>query len=378
MRRVDGSLQPFEGGGDEPFLEGVPVGWDEGMAQAPGIVAAGISDRGRASPSTSSEHGAPVKEIARSTEWLGLAGVRARPAASSWRRCSADGTLARAPARRARRHHAPVGADRRSAHGCRGRRARRRLERGARHARGRPSRATSGSRSPTSPPIAPRRRIWDLADRRLDRPRPRAPRRRRRRRLVAGAARSSCCVHAFDGRHRAVPVRPRERRRRPGSTRRRGTIDDARVRPDGRVWFRHTDGERTLPRPRRRRRRADRASRSRRRPGGRSGTGATRTTTARRSTAGSSSPRARARIRSWSSSTADRTGSTRTATCPEVQAYVDAGFLVAMPNYRGSTGYGRAWRDALTGDPGFTDVDDVTAGLRDVLRRDRRRRDRGP
>jgi dipeptidyl aminopeptidase/acylaminoacyl peptidase len=54
---------------------------------------------------------------------------------------------------------------------------------------------------------------------------------------------------------------------------------------------------------------------------------------------------------------------------PEVQAYVDAGFLVAMPNYRGSTGYGRAWRDALTGDPGFTDVDDVTSGLRDLLRR---------
>jgi dipeptidyl aminopeptidase/acylaminoacyl peptidase len=54
---------------------------------------------------------------------------------------------------------------------------------------------------------------------------------------------------------------------------------------------------------------------------------------------------------------------------PEVQAYVDAGFIVAMPNYHGSTGYGRAWRDALTGDPGFTDVDDVTAGLRDLLRR---------
>ena len=54
----------------------------------------------------------------------------------------------------------------------------------------------------------------------------------------------------------------------------------------------------------------------------------------------------------------------------EVQAYVDAGFLVAMPNYRGSTGYGRAWRDALTGDAGFTDVDDVTAGLRDLLQRD--------
>ena len=57
---------------------------------------------------------------------------------------------------------------------------------------------------------------------------------------------------------------------------------------------------------------------------------------------------------------------------PEVQAYVDQGFLVAMPNYRGSTGYGRAWRDALTGDPGFTDVDDVTAGLRDLLQPARR------
>ena len=54
---------------------------------------------------------------------------------------------------------------------------------------------------------------------------------------------------------------------------------------------------------------------------------------------------------------------------PEVQAYVDAGFLVAMPNYRGSSGYGRSWSDALTGDVGFTDVDDVTAGLRDLLGR---------
>jgi dipeptidyl aminopeptidase/acylaminoacyl peptidase len=48
---------------------------------------------------------------------------------------------------------------------------------------------------------------------------------------------------------------------------------------------------------------------------------------------------------------------------------VDAGFAVAMPNYRGSTGYGRAWRDALTGDAGFTDVDDVTAGYRDLVSR---------
>jgi dipeptidyl aminopeptidase/acylaminoacyl peptidase len=54
---------------------------------------------------------------------------------------------------------------------------------------------------------------------------------------------------------------------------------------------------------------------------------------------------------------------------PEAQAYADLGFLVAMVNYRGSTGYGRSWRDALTGDVGFADVDDVTDGLQDLIDR---------
>jgi dipeptidyl aminopeptidase/acylaminoacyl peptidase len=52
---------------------------------------------------------------------------------------------------------------------------------------------------------------------------------------------------------------------------------------------------------------------------------------------------------------------------PDVQAWVDHGFAVAMVNYRGSTGYGVAFRDALIGDPGFPEVEDVVAGLDDLV-----------
>jgi dipeptidyl aminopeptidase/acylaminoacyl peptidase len=46
---------------------------------------------------------------------------------------------------------------------------------------------------------------------------------------------------------------------------------------------------------------------------------------------------------------------------PPVQAWVDHGLCVVMVNYRGSTGYGREWRDALTGNPGFTEMEDINA-----------------
>jgi dipeptidyl aminopeptidase/acylaminoacyl peptidase len=42
-------------------------------------------------------------------------------------------------------------------------------------------------------------------------------------------------------------------------------------------------------------------------------------------------------------------------------AYVDAGYAVVHVNYRGSTGYGSEWRDALTGRPGLTELEDVGA-----------------
>jgi len=48
---------------------------------------------------------------------------------------------------------------------------------------------------------------------------------------------------------------------------------------------------------------------------------------------------------------------------PEIQALVDAGYAVAGVNYRGSTGYGIAFRERLIGDPGFPESEDVVACL---------------
>ncbi|MEI7745187.1 MAG: alpha/beta fold hydrolase [Chloroflexota bacterium] len=54
---------------------------------------------------------------------------------------------------------------------------------------------------------------------------------------------------------------------------------------------------------------------------------------------------------------------------PDIAAHADAGFLVAMVNYRGSEGFGQAWRDALTGNIGFLELEDVLAGLDDLVGR---------
>ncbi|MBV9650025.1 MAG: S9 family peptidase [Pseudonocardiales bacterium] len=41
--------------------------------------------------------------------------------------------------------------------------------------------------------------------------------------------------------------------------------------------------------------------------------------------------------------------------------WLDAGFAVVHVNYRGSTGYGSAWRDAIEGRPGLCELEDVAA-----------------
>jgi dipeptidyl aminopeptidase/acylaminoacyl peptidase len=48
---------------------------------------------------------------------------------------------------------------------------------------------------------------------------------------------------------------------------------------------------------------------------------------------------------------------------PETQAFVDAGYAVGIVNYRGSTGYGVAFREALIGRVCLTESEDILACL---------------
>ncbi len=53
---------------------------------------------------------------------------------------------------------------------------------------------------------------------------------------------------------------------------------------------------------------------------------------------------------------------------PRVQAWVQRGWTVLQPNFRGSTGYGRAYAQALAGHWGDRDVADVAAGIRHAIK----------
>jgi dienelactone hydrolase len=46
---------------------------------------------------------------------------------------------------------------------------------------------------------------------------------------------------------------------------------------------------------------------------------------------------------------------------PPAAAWVDHGFAVVQVNYRGSTGYGSQWRDAIEGHVGLTELEDIKA-----------------
>jgi dipeptidyl aminopeptidase/acylaminoacyl peptidase len=356
--------QAFEGGGAEPLLDGVPVAWNEGIAQAPGIVAVALSERDGAFVVYTSLEGRQPKEIMRSTEWLAIAG--GIEAGTGLAGLSSDGSLLAL-------EHAEHGdlthpslriVDPRTG--------------GVIGERGDGSFAvvaTAWSPVPgdqrlgvsQEPGDRERAGIWDLATDAWTELGDGLPG------DVAVAdwwpdASALLLLHTFEGRDELyrfeLDAGVAHRIDTPT-----GSIAGARVRPDGAVWFGHTDG---IHAPRV----LDDRGREPLTPGG------------------ATAPPGRAfqpwrypneqgqEVHGW---VVEPEGAGPHPVMlfvhggphwlyedkyfPEVQSYVDAGFIVGMPNYRGSTGYGRAWRDALTGDAGFTDVDDVTAGLRDLLRR---------
>ena len=155
---------------------------------------------------------------------------------------------------------------------------------------------------------------------------------------------------------------------------REGSLTGARVRPDGTVWYRLQRGEQPGRRVRDRARGAGpRAAAGRRRRAGRSCPGRTANPQGERVQGWLVEPDG---PKPWPTLIFIHGGPTSVDLdrwSPEVQAYVDMGFCVAMLNYRGSIGFGAAWRDALIGNIGWPEVEDIVVGPRGPPREGHRR-----
>ena len=355
-------VQPFGGGDTSPFLEGVPHGWDGGLAQAPGIVAAGISNEDGFGIYVSLD-GGPAREIHRSSESVLIGSIDQGGYLPGG--LSADGALLCV-------EH--------SEHGDLIHRALRVLDPrtgetvGEQLDEGLSLEARCWSPVPGDQRLAiehegegdERPAIWDLST-------------GERHDLAVDAegpvfafdwwpdATALLLVNRFEGRDRLlrydISTGDQQMLFDHG-----GFIWRARVRPDGSVWLLHELGHR-------RRLVLD-------------DTGS-EVLTLRDSEAPAGQP-----YRSWHFSnphgqqvhgfyvTPDGSGGPYPVVMfvhggptwldtdrwqPDVQALVDAGFAVGMVNYRGSIGYGREWRDSLIGDIGGPELEDVNAGLQDLI-----------
>jgi dipeptidyl aminopeptidase/acylaminoacyl peptidase len=356
-------VQPFDGGDTVPFLDGVPRGWSEGLAQAPGIVAAGISDRDGFTIHVALD-GGPAREVYRSTEAVRIGGIDER----GFRRAglSADGALL-----------------------CLGHAEHGDLMHPALRVIDPRSGETVGDQVDEGTSLVPR--CWSplAGDQRLALEHERGGETRPAVWDVARSERRDLPldlegdVHVEDwwpdgsalllkqlveARHRLYRYELDSGELHAVSTA-PGVVWSARLRPDGRVWLLHEQGH--VPR-----RVLDDAG------------------SEVLALAGEPAPDAQP-YESWhfSNPSGDRvhgfhvtppgTGPFPVVMFvhggptwldldrwqPEVQAFVDAGFAVGLVNYRGSLGYGSAWRDVLIGDIGGPELEDVNAGLRDLVER---------
>ncbi len=217
-------VQPFHGGETKPFLKGVPHGWNDGLAQAPGIVAAAISDRDGFSVYVS-RNGGRARRLYRSTV-LGPARRRRGRWLRPWR--ALRGRLAALPpARRARRPHPPGAPRRRPAHERHRRRAARRGDVA-------PGTLLVARRRRPAPRVRPRARrrraARHLEPRDGGAHRPRARRRGRclRQRLVAGRVGAPAQEH-LRGPRPALPLRARVGRARADPERAGVRLEGARA-----------------------------------------------------------------------------------------------------------------------------------------------------
>ena len=357
-------VQPFGGGETRAFLEGIGHGWSEGLAQAPGIVAAGLSDRDGFVVYVSLD-GARAREVYRSAESVRLGSVD--EGGFLLGALSSDGSLLCL-------EHAEHGD----------------LIHAALRVIDPRSGATVGEQLDEGmsliakcwSPLAGDQRLafdherggeqrpglWNLTsaerdDLHLD---------------LEGAvsvhdwwpdASALLLVNRFEGRDHLFRYEIETEELEPVPTE-PGVILKARVRPDGRVWLTHEQGhrQRLLIED----------------------TGAEVVTLD-----GARAPAGRPyqswnfdnqhgqRVNGFYVTPNDSTGPFPVLMFvhggptsldldrwqPEVQAYVDAGFAVGLVNYRGSIGYGREWRDTLVGNIGGPELEDVNAGLRDLVDR---------
>jgi dienelactone hydrolase len=356
-------VQPFGGGETRPFLEGLPHGWNEGLSQVQGIVAAALSSRDGFTVYVSLD-GEPARELCRSSEALQIGSGQRGFVRSG---LSADGALLCI-------EHAE--------HGDLLHPALRVLD----------PRSGATVAELVEPGISLQPRCWSpvAGDARLAidheregelRPAVWNPETGERADLHfddVGAitvedwwpdGSALLLKHLVEGRHRLLryDLASGAASQIPSDP---GFVWSARVRPDSTVWFAHEQGSRP-------RRAVDDDG------------------TEVLSVADAATPPARS-YESWHFAnehgqdvhgffvTPDDSGGPFPVLMfvhggptsldmdrwqPDVQAFVDAGFVVGLVNYRGSTGYGTEWRDALIGDIGGPELEDVNAGLRDLVAR---------